>query len=773
MAEFHLNISPRTRVIIDRLENVYGEANKYRYNDSKRYRDIINAFYEEEAIRRISLLREVGDNKSNIRAMLEFMSFREHIVDVMTDWFWTFDTRLMTYGIPAYIPWIPWTRQCEFIEWLYNHYLNQKPGLIDKCRDQGVTWLMCAFYLQEWRWFPGFSGGFGSNKAESVDMRDNPKCIFEKMRALMRRMPSWWFPDGWSWKKCDKNNNLVNPETGSNVSGEAGDEIGRGGRTGIYTVDEAAALERPLAADAALSGNTTCQMDLSTPRGMNHFGQKRWSKRVDVFSFKWNSDPRKDIQWYESEKRRLDPAIFAQEVDLDYQSSVGGIFIRREWVEAAMTIKLDPVGPVSAGLDVAAGGSNSSALAIARGPCGSVKGMIVPNGVDLVNRVIDDCNEVGVDYLNYDKIGVGHAVHSVLERSERVIKFQAYPLEGSGKKSDAYYDELDSSAEDIFLNARAEWWWLAARRFERTHQHMMSIRTYPESELICLERDDELLAQLCAPRMIRTENGKIKCESKDSMKKRGVVSPDKADALVMAYVSRDGGRKHVVSDVGIMRSVCNFELNMTEAVKHNCLHYGSVCLTKDLSVECLFALWDEFDAKLYVYDELSADIPMPVELAARMNAKMHMTSHVIDKIVGNADMFEEKKRTFAKELNRSLSNLVGDVQTVKVREPRRYDPVGAIGLLNQMVKSGALVIHFRCKELRNQLVTWKLESGVVAEDGYRQGLLMIVSELVQVRPLKELMKRVEYKRVVDGRLYSEDRVSSVAKVLAEVKNEDN
>jgi len=769
---FSLNISPRVQAIIDRMTNVYGEANRFRYSDSKRYRDIVNAFYEDEVVRRISLLNSIGSDKNSIRSVLEFMSFRENLVDVMVDWFWTFDTRLMTYGIPAYIPWIPWKKQCDFIEWLYNHYLNQRGGLVEKCRDQGATWLLCAFYLHEWRWFPGFSGGFGSNKAEQVDMRDNPKCIFEKMRALMKRLPGWWFPSGWSWQKYDKNNNLVNPENGSNIAGDGGDEIGRGGRTAIYTVDEAAAIDRPLSADAALSLNTSCQIDLSTPRGMNYFGQKRWSKRVDVFSFEWNSDPRKDVQWFESEKRRLDPVIFAQEVNMDYQSSVGGIFIRREWVEAAMRVKFKPEGAVSAGLDVAAGGANSSALAIARGPVGSVKKMMVPNGVDLVHQVIDDCNEIGVDYLNYDRIGVGHAVQSVLERSERPIKFQTYPVEGSGKKSDMYYDELDSNAEDAFLNARAEWWYLMARRFEKTYQHVNGLRTWPESEMICLEKDDELLAQLCAPRMIRTENGKIKCESKDSMLKRGVVSPDMADAMVMAYVPRDGGRKHVVSDVGIIRSVSNFELNMDGVHKHNCLHYGAVCLKPDMSISCLFSMWDEFDGKLYIYDELCMPIPIPVDLAARMNAKMRMTSYVVDKLVGNSMMFEDGKRTFAKELNRALYSVSGDVQTVKVREPRRYDSIGSLGMLNQMVQRGMLVIHFRCKELRNQLVTWKLDSGIVSEDGMREGLLMLVSELVQVRPLKELMKRVEYKRIVEGRVYPEERVSSVAKVLAEVENDD-
>lgn len=70
------------------------------------------------------------------------------------------------------------------------------------------------------------------------------------------------------------------PETGAVIKGEAGDNIGRGDRTTLYLVDEAAFLQRPLLIDAALSQTTRCRIDLSSVNGMaNPFAQKRHGGR--------------------------------------------------------------------------------------------------------------------------------------------------------------------------------------------------------------------------------------------------------------------------------------------------------------------------------------------------------------------------------------------------------------------------------------------------------------------------------------------------------------
>lgn len=68
-----------------------------------------------------------------------------------------------------------------------------------------------------------------------------------------------------------------------------------------------------------------------------------------------------------------------------------------------------------------------------------------------------------------------------------------------------------------YVNRSAEIWWETARQIER-------------AELI-LPNDEILDAQLCSRKAKVTSAGKMGLESKDEMKRRGVTSPDRADAV--------------------------------------------------------------------------------------------------------------------------------------------------------------------------------------------------------------------------------------------------
>ena len=59
-----------------------------------------------------------------------------------------------------------------------------------------------------------------------------------------------------------------------------------------------------------------------------------------------------------------------------------------------------------------------------------------------------------------------------------------------------------------------------------------------EAAEIILPDDEELTAQLTCRRSLVNSKGKLGVESKDSMRARGLASPDKADALALCL---DGG----------------------------------------------------------------------------------------------------------------------------------------------------------------------------------------------------------------------------------------
>ena len=74
-------------------------------------------------------------------------------------------------------------------------------------------------------------------------------------------------PKGFKRKRDDCEAKLLNPANGAAITGEGGDDIGRGGRAAVYFVDESAFLVHPQLVDRALSQTTRVRIDVSTPNG--------------------------------------------------------------------------------------------------------------------------------------------------------------------------------------------------------------------------------------------------------------------------------------------------------------------------------------------------------------------------------------------------------------------------------------------------------------------------------------------------------------------------
>ncbi|WP_198932413.1 hypothetical protein, partial [Brucella sp. CMUL 015] len=148
----------------------------------------------------------------------------------------------------------------------------------------GATVAASAFSVWLWLYWPGAAIGFGSRKEDLVDRLGDPKSIFDKLRSCIRNLPSDLFwPKGFHPDKHMTYMKIINPSNGATIAGEAGDNIGRGGRTLIYFKDESAHYERPELIEAALGDNTNVQIDISSVNGMgNVFHRRRMA------GFEWN-----------------------------------------------------------------------------------------------------------------------------------------------------------------------------------------------------------------------------------------------------------------------------------------------------------------------------------------------------------------------------------------------------------------------------------------------------------------------------------------------------
>lgn len=95
---------------------------------------------------------------------------------------------------------------------------------------------------------------------------------------------------------------------------------------------------------------------------------------------------------------------------------------------------------------------------------------------------------------------------------------------------DVNVSEVYSLSEpDRFHKRRDELWWRLRERFEKRN--------------ISIPNDDELIGELSTPKWAPL-NGKVKVEGKKELRSRGIASPNKADALMLAqHYTRDTYRR--------------------------------------------------------------------------------------------------------------------------------------------------------------------------------------------------------------------------------------
>lgn len=476
------------------------------------------------------------------------LHYRGAPLDFVEDWGVTYDPRRTNLGKSPLVPFVLFERQRQFVQWLHDRMRNREPGVVEKSRDMGISWLMVAFGCWAWLFHAGSSIGYSSYTEDEVDKIGDPDSLFEKIRIFVRYLPEELRPIGWDEQRHANFRRVVNPENGSTLKGEVGDNTGRGGRSTLYFVDEFASFPRQEAADSALSQNTPTRIYASTARGVgNLFYRKRHDGKHPVFTFHWTSDPRKGPDWYEHQKRTLEPVTLAQEVDIDYHASIERVVIPAEWIRSAQQVAGEvgdwpEFGNGVAGVDVGAGGSGKTVLCCRFGPfVDRTRSWQESDTTNSARLAHSGAEEAGVVALNFDEVGVGAGVAAALRRIGRGSGIHVSGINVGTPPTQARWPD-GKSAREKFLNLRAEVWWTMRDRFQKTHERLLHARgdpdgvEHPLEELIVLDpRDADLASELAMPTWQSTQTGKIQIESKQSLRRRGVRSPDHAEALSLTF----------------------------------------------------------------------------------------------------------------------------------------------------------------------------------------------------------------------------------------------
>ncbi len=516
--------------------------------------DFKNPDYLQAFEWRVDRLAKIRAKPSVLPGLRKF--YKDNPAQFIIDWGTTYDPRNVDRGLPALMPFLLFPRQEEFVHWFIERWKSREPGLADKSRDMGMSWLTVAIAATVCLFHDGVQVGFGSRKEEYVDRIGDPKSLLYKARKFVSLLPKD-FRGSWDAKKHAPHMRIWFPETDSIISGEAGDGIGRGDRAAFYIVDEAAYLPRPELVDASLSETTNCRIDISTPCGMNNpFARKRHSGKISTFSLHWRDDPRKDDAWY---KRRCDfiddPVIIAQELDLDYSASVTGILIPSAWVQASVDahvkLGIKPSGIRKLGFDVADEGADKNAV------CGRY-GILVEHveswsgkGDDIyesVEKVFTCCDVYGYSEVYYDADGVGAGVRGdarIINRERKArVPFAAF--HGAGAVVDPEGDPFQGTREgkdigrgrtneDFLLNLKAQGWWSLRRRFLATYRAVIDGREFNPDDIISLSSGmaelRKLISELSQPTFVTNNIGKILVDKMPD----GARSPNLADAVMIAF----------------------------------------------------------------------------------------------------------------------------------------------------------------------------------------------------------------------------------------------
>lgn len=477
-------------------------------------------------------------------------------------WVWTYDPRGMPFGLPANIPFVLRPGQVELVDWLLERESTQTHGLIEKSRDEGMSYVVLGFYLHRWLFVEGFAGGVGSRKEDLVDKKGDPKTLLHKFRDMFSKLPDWMKPKSFVEKVHDNYMRIINPDNGATITGEAGDNIGRGGRTTMYFLDEWAFVERQEAVDAAISQNTNVHIKGSTPNGIgDKFHQDRFSGRYAVFTMPWRSNPDKSWQvelrgkliypWYEKQKATLDDVVLAQEVDINYAASVEGVLIPSAWVEAAIDshIALDiaPSGERKGGLDVADEGKDKNSFAARHGIVLQFLDTWSGKGDDIfgtTQKTIDLCLDMRLDHFLYDADGLGAGVRgdarviNELNEAKGIQPIQANPFRGSGSvfEPDEEMVEARSNA-DFFANLKAQMWWSLRMRFQNTYRALNGHKFDPDGLISISTADldaqevEHLKRELSQPTYTKNGAGKILVNKQPD----GTASPNRADSVMICF----------------------------------------------------------------------------------------------------------------------------------------------------------------------------------------------------------------------------------------------
>ncbi len=291
----------------------------------------------------------------------------------------------------------------------------------------------------------------------------------------------------------------------------------------LLVIDEASGVPEKVfeAAAGSMSGHNATTLMLSNPtRSSGTFFESHNRMKSSWWTRQWSCEdsPLVAQEFIDEMRMRYGEASSAFRVRVlgDFPLTDDDTIIPYHLVEAAQNRDIEVADETTEvwGLDVSRFGSDATALCKRQGPV--VTELRAWRGLDLMQttgRVVAEYEALPPSRqpteILVDSIGLGAGI------VDRLMEL-GLPVRGVNVAE-------SPSMGDTYMNLRSELWF--------------KCKGWLEDRSCKLPKDDQLLAELTAIRYSFTSSGKMKAESKDEMRKRGLGSPDLADALCLTMAS--------------------------------------------------------------------------------------------------------------------------------------------------------------------------------------------------------------------------------------------
>src|SRR5690554_72294 len=236
------------------------------------------------------------------------------------------------------------------------------------------------------------------------------------------------------------------------------------------------------------------------------------------------------------------------------------VIIKRSWlnscIDAHLKLKIEPTGEKITGYDVADSGEDLNAFVNKHGILVTKVYQWKGREDELVKsaKIVRQEAKLFGSIVRYDSIGVGAGVGSNIQELNKVdgvnVNFEPFNS-GAGVQSRYREYELGIKNKDYFSNSKAQVWKAVADRVLLTHNAVTKGMRCDPNDIISISSScnhlEQLLTELSTPRKDYDNSGKFKVESKKSLAKRGVKSPNLADAFMMCFVSKSNDYKFSIA----------------------------------------------------------------------------------------------------------------------------------------------------------------------------------------------------------------------------------